>query len=429
MESKWGTKNMGFKKLNLTLKARLISNFFQETITTAFLPFIALYLTDMVNAVFSGMFLSILVILNLPIALLGGYLIEILPKKKSVLAYQLVMSISLLVMAISLLNGSHNLILFCVSYSIFSITTGLQFSAMDTIIMDAITPDSENVVYKISYWLSNLAVALGALLGGILYSSNKFVLLLSSSVIFFLVFLSLWKWIKPDNLSLYKTKSIHSFKNIIKSYDSVLRDKRYLVLTLSFSFLLMAELSTSSYVSVRLKESFEAINFLSIEIDGVKMFSLLMIVNTLVVVAGTYIIIRIFSSLPTKWLLSLGLFLYVLGYSNIIHLNNFTLLIIFMVIATVGEIIYAPIFNEKKYIFTPEGKRGTYSGVTIIGFKFSELMARFSIVLGAILTPISMAAFVFAVLSVGAVLMYLSIFKDRDRSIKSNSSNKGRSFY
>lgn len=411
---------MGFSKLNLTLKVRLISNFFQETVSTAFLPFIALYLTDMVNAVFSGIFLSFLVILNLPIALLGGYLIEILPKKKSVLAYQLVMSISLLFMALSLMGGSHNIILFCVSYSIFSITTGLQFAAMDTIIMDAITPESESYVYKIGYWLSNVAVALGAFLGGVLYSSNKFLLLLSSSVVFFLVFISLWKWIIPDKPTLHNTKSVHSIKNILKSYDSVLRDKRYIVLTISFSFLLMAELSTSSYVSVRLKESFEIIRIFSFEIDGVKMFSLLMIVNTAVVVTCTYSVLKYLLFIGEKWLLALGLFLYVIGYSNIIHLNNFTLLIVFMVVATVGEIIYAPIFNEKKYKFTPEEKRGTYSGITIIGFKISELMARFSIVMGAILTPISMAVFVFVVLAVGAVLMYMSIFLKKNSSIQSS---------
>ena len=61
------------KNLNLTLKVRLISNFF-EIITTAFLPFIALYLSDLVSVKFSGIFLSILVILNFPVALLGGYL-------------------------------------------------------------------------------------------------------------------------------------------------------------------------------------------------------------------------------------------------------------------------------------------------------------------------------------------------------------------
>ena len=48
---------MNVKQLSTTLKVRLICDFFQNIIVTAFLPFIALYLTDMVNQHFSGFFI------------------------------------------------------------------------------------------------------------------------------------------------------------------------------------------------------------------------------------------------------------------------------------------------------------------------------------------------------------------------------------
>ena len=47
---------MKWNNLSLTLKVRLISNFFQEIITTAFLPFMALYLSDMTSTKFAGIF-------------------------------------------------------------------------------------------------------------------------------------------------------------------------------------------------------------------------------------------------------------------------------------------------------------------------------------------------------------------------------------
>jgi len=407
---------MGFRQLNITLKVRLISNFFQEIVSTAFLPFIALYLTDMVNPVFSGIFLSSLVILSLPITLLGGYLIEVFPQKKMILTYQLIMSISLLFIAFSLMNGTPHILLFCIGYSIFSIIWGLQYPATDTLIMNAITPEVENYVYKFDYWLTNVAIASGAFLGGMLYTSNKSLLLLSAAMIFFLIFLSLWKWIKPDNQLSTNTKRNHSFKAIFQSYGSVLSDKRYLILTLSFSLTMMAELSTSSYVSVRLKETFDSVRLFAFHIDGIKMFSLLTIVSTLVVVTCTPIIIKYLSSLGDKWLLISGLFLYVIGYSNVIYLNHFTLLILFMIVATVGEILYSPIFDEKKYKLTPEKKRGTYSSINNIGYNLSELLARLSIALGALLTPLSMALFVFIILSIGSILMYASIYSQRSHN-------------
>ena len=39
--------------------------------------------------------------------------------------------------------------------------------------------------------------------------------------------------------------------------------------------------------------------------------------------------------------------MYIIGYSGITYLNQFYLLILFMMLATIGEIIYAPILMNK----------------------------------------------------------------------------------
>ena len=44
------------RKMSITLKVRLICSFFENLIVMAFLPFIALYLTDMVNQAFQVYF-------------------------------------------------------------------------------------------------------------------------------------------------------------------------------------------------------------------------------------------------------------------------------------------------------------------------------------------------------------------------------------
>ena len=52
----------------------------------------------------------------------------------------------------------------------------------------------------------------------------------------------------------------------------------------------MGELSTSSYISIRLKQEFETISLFHIHIDGVRMYSILIMTNTIVVIALTYFI-------------------------------------------------------------------------------------------------------------------------------------------
>ena len=53
-----------------------------------------------------------------------------------------------------------------------------------------------------------------------------------------------------------------------------------------------------------------------------------------------------------------GLLFYIVGYSGITYLNQFSLLILFMMIATIGEIVYSPIFEEQRFKIIQKIKEG-----------------------------------------------------------------------
>ena len=103
----------------------------------------------------------------------------------------------LVIMAISISQHTFKIILFCIAYAIFSITIGIA-TIMDTIIMDAITPEVEQYIYKISYWLTNIAVAFGALIGGLMYGAHKSMLFFIAFVIYIMVFIALIVWLPKD---------------------------------------------------------------------------------------------------------------------------------------------------------------------------------------------------------------------------------------
>ena len=81
-----------------------------------------------------------------------------------------------------------------------------------------------------------------------------------------------------------------SLKGFLHQYQIVLKDKIYMYLIIGSSILIMGELSTSSYISIRLKQEFETISLFHIHIDGVRMYSILIMTNTIVVIALTYFI-------------------------------------------------------------------------------------------------------------------------------------------
>lgn len=406
------------KRLSTTLKVRLISNFLQLIITTAFIPFIALYLTDMLSQSIVGIYLVGLVVLKFPLSIISGYLIEIFPKKLLVLIYQATMVIMLVFMGIF---GSHQLwqiIGFCVAYAIFTIVWGLQFPVMDTLIMDAITEDVEHYIYKISYWMTNLSVAIGALLGGLMYGYSMLLLFLIAACIFLIVLFILYIWLPQDrnqvkqsgdkkHASRYQKLQI---MNIFRSYKLVLKDRNYMLLISGFSIIMMGEFSISSYIAIRLKDQFETISIGSYDITGAKMLAILLMINTVVVILLTYSISKIVLKIDFKKALITGLLIYIVGYSGLTYLNQFGLLVVFMIIATVGEIIYSPIVSEQRFKIIPKAKRGTYSAVNALGIHFSETLARLGIVLGAFLTTLQMGLYMFIVLTIGASMLVAGVF-------------------
>ncbi|HAZ6022377.1 MDR family MFS transporter [Staphylococcus aureus] len=406
------------KRLSTTLKVRLISNFLQLIITTAFIPFIALYLTDMLSQSIVGIYLVGLVVLKFPLSIISGYLIEIFPKKLLVLIYQATMVIMLVFMGIF---GSHQLwqiIGFCVAYAIFTIVWGLQFPVMDTLIMDAITEDVEHYIYKISYWMTNLSVAIGALLGGLMYGYSMLLLFLIAACIFLIVLFILYIWLPQDrnqvkqsddkrNASRYQKLQI---MNIFRSYKLVLKDRNYMLLISGFSIIMMGEFSISSYIAIRLKNQFETISIGSYDITGAKMLAILLMINTVVVILLTYSISKVVLKIDFKKALITGLLIYIVGYSGLTYLNQFGLLVVFMIIATVGEIIYSPIVSEQRFKIIPKAKRGTYSAVNALGIHFSETLARLGIVLGAFLTSLQMGLYMFIVLTIGASMLVAGVF-------------------
>ncbi|WP_047424242.1 MDR family MFS transporter [Staphylococcus schweitzeri] len=412
------------KRLSTTLKVRLISNFLQLIITTAFIPFIALYLTDMLSQSIVGIYLVGLVVLKFPLSIISGYLIEIFPKKLLVLIYQATMVIMLVLMGIFESHQLWQIIGFCVSYAIFTIVWGLQFPVMDTLIMDAITEDVEHFIYKISYWITNLSVAIGALLGGLMYGHSMLLLFLIAACIFLFVLIILYIWLPQDQNQVRQSddnRYASSYRklqimNIFRSYKLVLKDRNYMLLISGFSIIMMGEFSISSYIAIRLKDQFETISIGSYDITGAKMLAILLMINTVCVILLTYFISKVVLQMDFKIALIIGLLIYIVGYSSLTYLNQFGLLVVFMIVATVGEIIYSPIVSEQRFKIIPRAKRGTYSAVNALGIHISETLARLGIVLGTFLTSLQMGLYMFIVLTIGAIMLVAGVFGGQKQS-------------
>lgn len=81
---------------------------------------------------------------------------------------------------------------------------------MSALVQDSATDENKKLLYRMDYWLINLSLAIGALLGGLFYSEHKSWLFFASAMVALILSFLYMKYIEETNSFIRK-------KNIIMS--------------------------------------------------------------------------------------------------------------------------------------------------------------------------------------------------------------------
>lgn len=408
-----------FFTLSTTLKTRIIAEFILVIASQAILPFMALYLTSKINAIFAGTFLIANIIVGFVVSFVGGYIGDNYNRKKVVNYVHGLYAICLIILSITVTMNGVGLVIFCITVFIFELLFAASQPIFEAAIMDAIYEDVREYVYQLNYWIFNIGTAIGMLLGALLYLGHKHLLF----ILFFIAMLISWylfeKYYDVEQVINKREDLTSKFKHFIDSYHTVLKDKYYMLLNIGFMMVIMAELSLNSYVVVRLKEAFEPIYILGFYIDGVRMFSIIMIVNTLVVATLTFTVNRIVDATSKRIAFIVGIVFYTVGYSILMSSTTFWILCLFSMIATIGELIYSPIQNAQRFLMIPDDKRSTYNTFSMISFYGGNILARFGLIIGAFILPWMMSVYVAVIVLLGFVLLYYALFRNPNIEVNS----------
>ncbi|WP_214894185.1 MFS transporter [Exiguobacterium sp. H66] len=411
---------MKWKEIPKPIKVRLVTSFFNRTVSFAIMPFMALLFVDAFNAVIAGLFLISTVFLSFFIGLIGGYLADRFPRKRLLVLSTTATGLMFLTMTISL--AVNQMIAFTLAYAIFTVTSNIGRPAMGAIIIDATTPDNRRAVYAIDYWLINLSIALGTALGGWLYVSNKlflFSLLTCTSLLLPVAY----HFLLDESKHVWRKQPFRSvLTDITNSYRIAWRDRPFVKVVLGSMCILAAEFSMGSYVAVRLADEFKTVEFGDLLVNGVRMVSLINIENTILVVCLTFFIQRLASRFSSRKTLVAGLTLYLVGYMTVTSANSMTVLLTFIFIATIGELLYSPTLNAEKANMMPEDKRGAYSAFAGTSHAGADLISRSTIILGAVLAPFMMSVYIGLIVFLGLVLAYSGLYMKEVVETKRNVS-------
>ncbi len=401
---------MSWKEYPQNIKVRMITSFFNRAVSSAVMPFMALFFATEMNKIWAGMFLIATVIIGFIVNLIGGYVSDRFPRKRVLLITSWLNAACFLLMTVSLIPEDKWIIVFAGAYILFIITSSLGRPAMHAIIIDSTTPENRKAVYALDYWLINLSMAIGAALGGLLYLHHKQELFIMLTVTSTIIPVAYGIWLKDEFKGFLEKKHENVLVDLINNYRIAFKDSAFVKVVAGTTFILAAEFSLNSYIGIRLAEEFRSVTVGGFEVAGVRMLSFLNIENMLLVVFLTFFVNRWTDKISKRKGIVIGLLIYGIGYTVVTSANTWYVLILFNLIATIGELIYSPIRNAEQANMIPADKRGSYSAFSNLSFSGADLIARSTIILGAFLIPTMMSVYMGALVMIGTALVYTGLF-------------------
>ncbi|HGH0823150.1 TPA: MFS transporter [Staphylococcus pseudintermedius] len=359
------------------------------------------------------MMLIIGILLKFSGSIIGGYLSDHLPLKKNVIACLTLMSAFLFLgmgAVLAQLEGVQSFqllfVVFLACYLLNELLTALAKPMYNALALDSIDETHRQRYARFKYWISNTSTALGMLMGGLFYGSFKVSLFVLIYICLTVNVLILYFGVQETRRTI-SHPSARRFVAIFQRYQVAYRNRPFVLLLISSMLILSAEMSLSSYVAVRLEHQFKTIQLYDFPIDGVRMFSILLLINTITIISLSFAILHYFKRFKVATILNIGFLFFAGGYTVVMSNNH--ALVIFMLMATIGEILFTPTVEAEKIRFIPADTRGAHSALDSWVPIGAELISRLFLIIGTLLTPLMMSGLVLATVITGFLLLLSTV--------------------
>jgi MFS transporter, DHA1 family, multidrug resistance protein B len=398
---------MKFKEFHPNIKIRIIESFLSGTVGGMIFPFMAIYLNNYFGLKVAGLLLLINVFAGIVMNFLGGYFADHFGRKKIMLLAETVRFAAFFTMMIS--NSpwfTFPLVTFFM-LTVNSIAWGLAGPATQAMLIDVSSPEERKLMYSITYWASNLSIAIGGILGAFLFKDFLFELFLSLTLVAGVVVLMVLFLIKESHPRKKETvRPLQHIKSLLLTYKSVATDRTFILFVTAGIMLFSMELQLTNYIGIRLSNEMPSQQLLFWEIDGIMMLGILRSVNTILVVILMLFSAKLSMRYQDRSLLLVSCSLFIFGYTILSYSNNVWVLLIMMILLTIGEVFRIPVEQSYMASIPPDNARSSYMAVLGLKFNISLLIASLTITISAYIPSLLTSIFIFIVGLSGTTIYY-----------------------
>lgn len=400
---------MNFFTFNKTIQIRLLLQFLTTLSTMTVLPYIIIYFSKTVGTFITGFMFIFVLTASMIGSLTGGYAADHIGRKKVIVLSETIVSIGFA--CVALVNSP----LFTMPYVTFFLFMVIYFfsgaaePAYQALVIDVSSPDNRRSIYTYSYWLRNLAISIGGIIGAFLFFNHHFILYIGIALCLFISLVITISCIKETYTPIPPENIPKKRNTFLKGYSQVLKHKSFTAFIVANLLLISMEEQLTNYMAIRLTNNIqEPQAFLFFKADGINLVGILKSENTLLIVLFTIVISYFVKKYNDRFVILLGVSLYFLGYI-MISLNDVPLLLIVaMFIATLGEMIYLPAKQTLLADLVPDHARSTYMAAYSL-FSFIGISTAGIFILISTWLPPAVMSSIFGCMGLLCLLIYLRL--------------------
>jgi DHA1 family multidrug resistance protein B-like MFS transporter len=457
---------MRFRDFHPNVRLRIAMNFFNNTLGNMVTPFMAVYLAKTLGTTIAGTATIAGIAVGLACATLGGHYADRFGRKRMMLLAESLGALAYAVMSLANSPWLYSAAVTLLMTVLVSASWGFGKPAFEAMLIDVSTPDTRKAIYRITYWSNNLAISIAGMIGAYFFSAYLFELLLAVSLLSLLsalVTAFLITETMPASAqgeassgaadtaagddtvadadtavnagtadtvdtaaaggdtaaassaaaanrgSSGRTGGLQGSRvSLLRRYAEVLRDRTFVTYVIAGVLAVSVEMNLTGYIGIRLaRDMHQAAWFpgAKLTVDGLSMLGFLRTENTLAVVLLSLFVGRLLRNKSDTRTMLAAMALNVAGYSCIACGNQPALLVLAMLLATVGELVYVPLKQALLVGLVPDHARSSYMAVNGMTNRAAQMVSGLNVVLGGFLPSGAMAVVLLATGFAGIALL------------------------
>ncbi|MGM7682609.1 MDR family MFS transporter [Cytobacillus sp. Hm23] len=409
------------KELHPNIRIRIYTSFLSRVIASMIFPFMAIYYTRELNATYAGFFILTQVVIQFFSSLYGGYFADTIGRKKMMVIGEWMKVFAFLGMITvnsPILTSPWATFLMVI---IMGVASGLINPAAEAMLIDVSTKETRTLMYSINYWAVNLSIMLGLLVGGWLFKTHFFELLI---ILFFISIITLTMTItliKETYTSIKTVEALkpYGIKPLLLSYQTVIKDIPFVLFTIGGIAILSLEHQRNNFIAVRLEDEIiptvvSLFGNIQFSLDGIKLLSLLFVGNTLIIVLFTSFVSKLIKNKAEQPIMYTGCLLFGAGYAILAFSNDFLLLFIAIIILSIGELLFVPTRQSILADIVDDTRRGAYMAFNGFVFQIGKMFGALGIIVGQQIGGIGMSFLYILFAFIGIAFARLGVVRSHE---------------